>query len=589
MHVQALVKYKFYDFVVNELFNGVPVDLTEPAPVFPEFQRTIDFFDASHKQSVQHDMSPLSTFTTLPEDILTKLTTFLQEAKPNSKFEFSVPNASKEIRTSFHQFFKTLNNPLLESRTGGQNFDLIQLSFHAKMQFPQPSDKARFWNAVLLKQNIDTMQAIDLICNSMRFQKLQNKNINYCGTKDQRGVTQQVVQFPGYIFPEAICQNLPNNIKIGSFTHAHTQIGLGSHEGNQFIVCLRALGLKKCTNIDKGEFIANNLQQIVNIGLLNKFGTQRFGSGVIKTDLMGQALSQGRMRLFVKMLAVNDHGIKNGLTEEQTAFFTKYFATIMADNKIEVLEGEQESTFMKYYDEIKEYVVKNNRPFQLSKVLQILKKPVMEETNESITNAISQAMPINSRTFYFHAFQSRIFNQLCDEINTIDPQNLLSNKYGSVTQVKTTPYTSADLCLPLIGFNTLKELSPVSQFWTEKCQNIMNGLGIENIDGKYRDIFAPGSFRKVYTQVKNMQFAVKAHEVLDQQIVKTKFDNNEMEELIFSTDFESIKQFKTETEQYISIVLKFELDSSCYATEVMAAVLGEGYDKEQQQGYVNDM
>ena len=43
----------------------------------------------------------------------------------------------------------------------------------------------------------------------------------------------------------------------------------------------------------------------------------------------------------------------------------------------------------------------------------------------------------------------------------------------------------------------------------------MNALGIENVDGKYRDIFAPGSYRKVYTQVKNVQYMIKAHEEMD--------------------------------------------------------------------------
>ena len=58
---------------------------------------------------------------------------------------------------------------------------------------------------------------------------------------------------------------------------------------------------------------------------------------------------------------------------------------------------------------------------------------------------------------------------MCDEINSIEKENLLSNKYGSVFQIKDKEYASEDLCLPLIGFNTLKELKNISEFWAEKC------------------------------------------------------------------------------------------------------------------------
>ena len=62
------------------------------------------------------------------------------------------------------------------------------------------------------------MRAIETICKQMKHQQLQSKVFNYCGIKDQRGVTAQLIQAPGYVYPEALTYNLPANIRLGNFS-----------------------------------------------------------------------------------------------------------------------------------------------------------------------------------------------------------------------------------------------------------------------------------------------------------------------------------------------------------------------------------
>lgn len=45
--IRALVKYKYYDFIVNEIFDGEVVTLTNTdVPEYEEYNRVVSFMDA---------------------------------------------------------------------------------------------------------------------------------------------------------------------------------------------------------------------------------------------------------------------------------------------------------------------------------------------------------------------------------------------------------------------------------------------------------------------------------------------------------------------------------------------------------------
>ena len=49
----------------------------------------------------------------------------------------------------------------------------------------------------------------------------------------------------------------------------------------------------------------------------------------------------------------------------------------------------------------------------------------------------------------------------------------------------------------------------------------MKLFNVTEIGSKYRNLFAPGSLRKVFIEVQQMQFFAAAHDDMDQQLVYT--------------------------------------------------------------------
>ena len=116
----------------------------------------------------------------------------MKSSAQNSSVEVQIPgDSTKEQRTAFYALINRMGNPHLEARTINPTTIRIQLKSQAK--FPPPPGRPRFWTFSLLKQEVDTMRAVQRICAGVRPQRLQARQVSYCGVKDQRGVTIQKV------------------------------------------------------------------------------------------------------------------------------------------------------------------------------------------------------------------------------------------------------------------------------------------------------------------------------------------------------------------------------------------------------------
>ena len=86
-------------------------------------------------------------------------------------------------------------------------------------------------------------------------------------------------------------------------------------------------------------------------------------------------------------------------------------------------------------------------------------KPVNELTDDEVNAAMNQ-MPPNARTFYFHAFQSKMFNHqasLLAERKQLEKGDLVQyyDNLVEITEENLKEFKLSDLVLPLIGFQTL--------------------------------------------------------------------------------------------------------------------------------------
>ena len=141
-----------------------------------------------------------------------------------------------------------------------------------------PRDRGEYCHLVLYKENRDTMQAINLLAKCL---KIKPDRFSYAGTKDGRAITVQSVSV--FRIDARNLQGLNkvlNNIRVGNFEFKKTPLKLGELKGNTFVVVLR--------NVDgSNEQIESAMLSLSNLGFINYYGLQRFGSSKNATHNIG--------------------------------------------------------------------------------------------------------------------------------------------------------------------------------------------------------------------------------------------------------------------------------------------------------------
>lgn len=151
-------------------------------------------------------------------------------------------------------------------------------------------------NFILWKKNRDTLEALTKLSRAIG---RNIKDFSYAGTKDKRATTTQAVQIRGAQENQLAEANLKlmhqdrgnpsiliGNVSTAGDTRAAT-IRLGDLKGNRFSLVLRDLETKADSDIQSA------LTSITQIGFINYFGLQRFGSGVSPTHVTGFAALRG--------------------------------------------------------------------------------------------------------------------------------------------------------------------------------------------------------------------------------------------------------------------------------------------------------
>lgn len=130
----------------------------------------------------------------------------------------------------------------------------------------------------MYKENKDTMQAINSLAKCL---KIKPDRFSYAGTKDGRAITVQCVSvFRIDARNLRGLNNVLNNVRVGNFEFKKTQLKLGNLKGNTFVVVLR--------NVDANdELIESAMSSLQNLGFINYYGLQRFGSSKNATHAIG--------------------------------------------------------------------------------------------------------------------------------------------------------------------------------------------------------------------------------------------------------------------------------------------------------------
>ncbi|XP_033048907.1 pseudouridylate synthase 7 homolog isoform X2 [Trachypithecus francoisi] len=409
------------------------------------------------------------------EDIFTVLTAEekqrLEELQLFKNKETSVAieviEDTKEKRTVIHQAIKSLF-PGLETKTEDREGKKYIVAYHAAgkkalanpRKHSWPKSRGSYCHFVLYKENKDTMDAINVLS---RYLRVKPNIFSYMGTKDKRAITVQEIAVL-----KITAQRLAHlnkclmNFKLGNFSYQKNPLKLGELQGNHFTVVLRNI-----TGTD--DQVQQAMNSLKEIGFINYYGMQRFGTTAVPTYQVGRAILQNSWTEVMDLILKPRSGAEKGYLVKCREEWAKTKDPAAALRKLPVkrcVEGQ---------------------------LLRGLSKYGMK----NIVSAFG-IIPRNNRLMYIHSYQSYVWN------------NMVSKRiedYG---------------LKPVSGDLVLKG---VQEAYREMLT--ADNLDIDNMRHKIRDYSLSGAYRKIIIRPQNVSWEVVAYDDPKIPLFNTDVDNLE--------------------------------------------------------------
>lgn len=516
--IEGILKHRFSDFVVNEvdLQNNI---VTSPSDTISSLKDDTVTEPISDKV-IQVALDEILNIFSLQKDEIKQM---LQKEDHVLELK-SDPIHDKQKRTDIHKMTKMYFGHL-STGTNQDNSITFTLKGDTKERVDWKELGGEFLEFTMEKENKDTLEAIDIIANSIR---RPVKSFNFAGTKDKRGITTQKVT--GF---KVLQQNLENirvhGIKLGDFKYRKNRIELGDLNGNRFSIIIRNLSHDK---------VEDSLNSVKENGFLNYYGMQRFGTHSIPTYSAGICLLKGDWGAAVDLILKEKNEDNDRIKEARRVWAEEKDAKKALKLFPRRCVGERA---------ILGFFAKTGRV-------------------NDLLGAVT-SIPRNLRLLYVHSYQSWVWNEMASErINMYgnklqlgdlvdtssyqdyqDTERKDKNSHILVitSQDELSKYTMDDLVLPLPGYDVKYPQNGMMECYTKFMAT--HGFDPNDMRRKQKDFSLPGSYRKVL--VKPMDFEWKL----------VRYDDPDAE-LNFS-EGQTLQDGK-----HIAVIVQFILPTSSYAT-----------------------
>lgn len=159
-----------------------------------------------------------------------------------------------------------------------------------------PSKYEKYAICLLEKHGIDSMRAVSIVAQRLH---LDEEEIGYCGLKDAKAVSRQLVSIP-FRRPFQREYEFPEMIRLQLLGFRYRPLTIGELRGNQFSITARRIDLGSDELMERLESVTRELNKIG--GFLGYFGYQRFGSRRPISHHVGKMLHQGNLEGGVTLL-----------------------------------------------------------------------------------------------------------------------------------------------------------------------------------------------------------------------------------------------------------------------------------------------
>ncbi|XP_055509174.1 pseudouridylate synthase 7 homolog isoform X1 [Leucoraja erinacea] len=517
----GILKERYSDFVVHEINKEGKVVVLDDlsVPNDDDEEPSEDIFSVLSSQDKER-LEDLQLFKNKEDSVM-----------------IEVVDDTKEKRTVIHQAVKSLF-PGLETKTEEREGKKFIIAYHVAgrtalanpRKHSWPKNRGSYCHFVLYKENKDTMDAINVLS---KFLRVKPNIFSYMGTKDKRAITVQEIAVV-----KITAQRLSHlnkclmNFKLGNFSYKKYPLKLGELQGNHFKVVLRNI-------TGSNQQIEHAMTSLRDIGFINYYGMQRFGTTAVPTYHVGKAILQNNWSEVIDLILKPRPGAERGYLVKCREEWAKTKDPEAALRKLPVkrcVEGQLLRGLAKY----------------------------------GMKNFVSAfgMIPRNNRLMYIHSYQSYVWNNIVSKrINEYGLKAMAGDlvlKGGTAVPIQGSDeekYTIHDVVLPLPGFDVIYPEHKIGNAYEEMMA--ADGLNINNMRHKIRDYSLSGAYRKIIIHPQNVTWEILGYDDKKISLVQTdveKLEGVPLPKISKDGHFKALK-------------MAFSLPPSTYATMAIREVL----------------
>ena len=474
----------------------------------------------------------------------------------------------------------------------------------------------------LYKENKDTMEVVAFLARQL---KVNPKLFQFAGTKDRRGVTVQRVSVYRVHAEKMVPINRTlRNARIGNYEYQRRGLELGELTGNEFVITLRDCQFRGIEGKDMegqveeaSKTVETATKHLSELGFINYYGLQRFGTFSSRTDTVGVKMLQGNFKVAVE--AILDFN-PTSLAAAQDP--------LSSSDMISYDDKARASAIHSFQTTGKAHPALDNLPKKFSAEANIIRHLSGVDRSNDFLGAL-QTIPRALRLMYVHAYQSLVWNFAASERwrragGTVLPGDLVMVEEHkkkdtdvakpeevdadgevivqpgaddsaanaedmfdraralSTEEAESGKYTIFDIVLPTPGYDILYPANEMGDFY-KAFMGSEQGGGLSPYDMRrpWKDISLSGSYRKLLARPgKDVSFEIRSYSKDDEQFVETDLErlekrNHQAQE--HANEDTSHKQEDYEVgKSKIAVILKLQLGSSQYATMALRELMKPG-------------